>query len=342
MVSKAAVQAKQARHAASLARSIHGFVRTPDDLAEQMCGWPYSTLPDLRGRGRVLDPSAGDGALVRWILQDVADPGVRVVAVEPDEQRYAQLVEFAATHPQVQPVHGTLEDYLAGGPQPVDAVVMNPPWSTPDRPRLWVDHILACYGLLSAGGRLVSVTPHIDPPTGGAQAGLAGLLAEHGGHSHVEVDRAAVRAGFPARIRLLWLVKPLTRPAPYWAIAPADDEPVDVAVPEPGPDGPPVQRYQDRWDGYRPRLIRSAGCCASCRRLLWVHDDGGEPALSWAACSVLDAQEYGKAGPTIGLCMECRNDRPRYDEANRLAAAHWAPTAATDPARSSDPAPTTG
>jgi len=340
MVSKAAVQAKQARHAASLARSTHGFVRTPDDLAEQMCGWPFSTLQDLRGRGRVLDPSAGDGALVRWILQHLADTGVRVVAVEPDEQRYQQLVGLAAEHPQVQPVHAPLEEYLAGRPQPVHAVVMNPPWSTPQRPRLWVDHILACHGLLAPGGRLVSLTPGIDPPTRGAQAGLAELLAEHGGHSQVDVGRAALRAGFPARTRLLWLAKPLTRPAPYWAIAPADGEPVDVAFPQPGPDGPPVQRYEDRWDGHRPRVIRRAGDCASCRRLLWAHDDGGEPALSWAACSVLHPPA-GDAGPTIGLCMECRSHRPRFEAAMMLAAEHWGHALPTDPARPSGPAGTT-
>ena len=350
MVSRAQVEAKRARQAVSLARNTHGFVPTPNVVAEELVGWPYHMLDDLSAGAVVVDPSGGDGALVRRILRELGDDderllsdpnAVTVVAVEPDDDRYAALQALASTDARVRPVHATLEEWAASSPDPVHAVAMNPPFSTPDAPRLWVDHILRCYQLLAPGGRLVSVTPDIDPPTTGAQRHLANLIRQHGGsvryhlrrrvercpgcdRTHLE-DAAAVRTGFLTMFRLVWLVRPVPRPpgVPEWLLHPTlGSEPVHVGGQvRSGPDGPPVQRYREHGEVYH--TVRQVGQCWRCRRLLWVHDDGREPAQDWACCSIIEACEDGLVGPSVGLCMACGSDGSESEQALSVARGYW-------------------
>lgn len=328
MVSRAAVEAKVRRQAAELARSTHGYVATPAGLAEELTHWPYSALGDP-GQPRVLDPSAGIGALVEAVLDQ--DRDAQVVAVEPDEGRRHDLIKLAPGWSGLPAVFaGTFEEYTAAHPGVrFDAVLMNPPWSVPGRPRLWVEHILAAWGLLHPGGRLVAVTPDADPggPCGGR---LRALIEAYGGTDPVNVDRVAVRGGFPATVRVVWLAAPMLTASglPSWLLNPAPGVPVAVDELDVTPHAAaatPVQAYADRFDGYRLRVVRYAGTCVTCARLLWAHDDGAEGSVSWAACSCLEAEAYCAVGLTVGLCMECRHTRYRYERALELARLHWTP-----------------
>ncbi len=353
MGSTRAVKTALSRAETHLARARDAYVPTPTGLAETLTGWPYSMFGDpsgfrcsVFGAGpRVLEPSAGDGRLVAAILD--ADPDAQVVAVEPDDARRAAIAGRAAGDDPDRAsdrvarvtVHGgTFEEYAAQNPYSpaFDAVIMNPPFSLPDRPRVWIDHVLLAWDLLLPGGRLAAVVPNSLAMPGKAGTRLAELLAQHGGTDVHDVDRAAVKEGFPSRVRVLYLVKPMPTGGgrPSYLIRPVEGKPVKVRALDVRPRAAmerPVQEYSDWSDGYRLRVVRYAGTCASCARLLWTHDDGGEPPLSWAACSVLDPAEDGKTGPQIGLCLECASHSDRWARAHELAAPWWTDTD-TEPA----------
>lgn len=328
MASRSAVEAKRRRLADDLARTEAGYVPTPPYLAELLCGWPWHTLGDP-GRPQVLEPSAGQGVLVEAILDK--DPDAQVVAVEPDPGRAAAIGRHDG---QVQVHTTTFEAYTQTAAGPLfDAVVANPPWSAPEHPRLWVEHILLAWQLLAPGGRLAAIIPPDVTPAGRDGNQLWDLVTAYGGLDPYEACPDEVRAGWPRKVRILWLVKPMPTVdgQPPWLMCPTPGAPVRVErldVTARAALQTPVQEYP-AWDwGGRRRTVRYAGVCASCARLLWAHDDGDEGAVSWQACSVLDPAEHGLAGPDVGLCMECRSHSDRYEAALKLARRHWTPAAA--------------
>lgn len=156
------------------ARTTEGFVPTPPELAEELVR-EYTRLAELDAP-RVLEPSAGDGALVDPIR--VTAPDASIVAVEPNAVRAADLgtwpgvvlvtstfEEYAATvdTPSVLSSHGTPTDQDPGeasNRQLFDAVVMNPPFSVPGHPTIWIDHVRLAWRLLTPGGRLTAIVPH--------------------------------------------------------------------------------------------------------------------------------------------------------------------------------------
>ncbi len=121
------------------ARDEFDFFPTPPDIVARML-----ELVDIRPGDRVLEPSAGDGAIVRALAgltdrvhaHEIQDANVKLL------QRIDGVVEVGAG------------DFLARGPEPIfDAVVMNPPFSV----TVDVDHVLHAARFLQPGGRLVSV-----------------------------------------------------------------------------------------------------------------------------------------------------------------------------------------
>lgn len=164
------------------------FWPTPDDVADDlvfsvMAPW---LLPDGAGI-RVLEPSAGCGALLRAVRARM--PAAWVTAVEPDAGRAEQLraaravvepIAPAPAHACQQPgvpladevVRSTLEDYLtatavaafAGEWRPFDLVIANPPFTLPGRPEVWAEHLLAIYNdphLTAPGAVVAAVVPQI-------------------------------------------------------------------------------------------------------------------------------------------------------------------------------------
>ncbi|OXM56425.1 hypothetical protein CFP71_13435 [Amycolatopsis thailandensis] len=129
-----------------------GYFATPAWLAEKIV--TESDIPDLEAGAEVLEPSAGDGALVRAILD--ANPGVRVTAIEPNPVRAAQLGD----DPRLTVVTSTLEDFAETAPrQHYAAAVMNPPFALPGQPTIWISHVLAVWNMLAAQAQLIAVVP---------------------------------------------------------------------------------------------------------------------------------------------------------------------------------------
>ena len=94
---------------------------TPDDTAERLAAW----CGDVRGIRRVLEPSAGDGSLVRAFCARA--PSALVDAVELDPRHIPALRERTAAYGGVVV---NCCDYLArpAPPTPYDIAIMNPPY----------------------------------------------------------------------------------------------------------------------------------------------------------------------------------------------------------------------
>jgi len=130
-----------------------GFFPTPARLAEQLV-----KLADVRPAHQVLEPSAGDGAIVDHILA----AGAEVYAVEFDAQLYT-LLKRSCTHvPEwafgVALCPEPIDFMTYEAPDPFDRVVMNPPFA---RVGLGdhIDHVRHAFKMLIKGGVLVSIMP---------------------------------------------------------------------------------------------------------------------------------------------------------------------------------------
>jgi len=127
-----------------------GFFPTPLDLARQLV-----EMADVRPGHIVLEPSAGEGAIVRAILEREAN----VVCIERELLRRDILIGLERRHGRVG-VLDSVDDFMEYSPtEPFDRVVMNPPFckiGLGDH----LDHVRHAFGMLVPGGILVSVLPN--------------------------------------------------------------------------------------------------------------------------------------------------------------------------------------
>lgn len=112
---------------------------TPEPLGQWMV-----KLANIRPGMRILEPSAGDGAIADVIRAACPDAWLDVLELDPALQGVLQ-----------QKGHRLVgNDVFAYQPGPIyNAVVMNPPFTG----RLDIWHILSCFDLLAPGGRLVTI-----------------------------------------------------------------------------------------------------------------------------------------------------------------------------------------
>lgn len=98
-------------------------------------------------KANILEPSAGDGSIVRYIK--ARHPNARVHAIEIHPGRVAQLRILAGVSVQEA-------NFLRVAPAPVYTIVlMNPPFYGEH----WMDHVLHAYEFLAPGGVLRAVLP---------------------------------------------------------------------------------------------------------------------------------------------------------------------------------------
>lgn len=157
------------RHLAAYQRAAAGYVATPANLADTLARYPYANVAALADGADVLEPSAGDGAIVTKLL--TVNPRLRVVAVEPDTARADALHALPDAVRPAEIFRGRFEDYAASlnpeytdphddAARRFDLVVMNPPFSVPSNKTIWADHVLLAWRLLRPGGRLIAIVPN--------------------------------------------------------------------------------------------------------------------------------------------------------------------------------------
>lgn len=113
------------------------FYPTPPDVVEALLRSVW--LPE---RARVLEPSAGTGAIVSAL----AARGCDVQAVEVERSRAEQI----------RGARVTCANFLAMQPRPdFDAVIMNPPFYGTH----WMEHVMHAFEFLKPGGQLAAVLP---------------------------------------------------------------------------------------------------------------------------------------------------------------------------------------
>jgi tRNA A58 N-methylase Trm61 len=130
------------------------FYETPERLAGRM-----ASLAEIKPGHRVMEPSAGRGAIIRAIQQECPKLGV-VFACEMNPEmaslladRDAEEYERARTGGNYRQVIVSCGDFLQVN-EKYDRIVMNPPFNGGRD----IEHVLHAYDLLSPGGRLVAIT----------------------------------------------------------------------------------------------------------------------------------------------------------------------------------------
>lgn len=121
-----------------------GFFVTPPETAKRLV-----RVADVREGMTALEPSAGEGAIVRALL----DAGATVWSCEIDDKRRMKLVQMRTE------LFGT--DFMrmhAGPARRFDRIVMNPPFGRHVESD-HIDHVLHAIDFLDSDGVLVSVVP---------------------------------------------------------------------------------------------------------------------------------------------------------------------------------------
>lgn len=120
------------------------FFATPPQVVKRLVG-----IAGVERGHRCLEPSSGEGAIVRELAAVTGSDNV--VAIEADPHR------SASTREQVATLTG---DFLSCDPEtfaPFDRVVMNPPFTTPGHPRADIEHVRHAMRFLRPGGVLAAV-----------------------------------------------------------------------------------------------------------------------------------------------------------------------------------------
>jgi len=123
------------------------FFPTPRPIADRMCD-----MAELSEHSRTLEPSAGDGAIVKALVS----AGVQsVYAVELNEKMIPMLEKLNdnGCGPIVVAEQGDFLSLGLGEKIDVNRVVMNPPFSKQQD----IDHIYEAFKVLQPGGILVSI-----------------------------------------------------------------------------------------------------------------------------------------------------------------------------------------
>lgn len=180
------------------------FWPTPDTLAAVMVN-ALGLPPSHERPSRVLEPSAGEGSLLRAV-QRLCGAFHELTAVEIDTARARTLRESRLVDNMA--VADFLMLWPTYFPDPFDYVLMNPPFSVEGNTTVYVDHIRHAFTFLKPGGRLVALAPTGFTFTDTKK--LKGFLAwvdHHGGWT--ALDPAAFKAvGTATQTTLICLTKP--------------------------------------------------------------------------------------------------------------------------------------
>lgn len=113
------------------------YFPTPDDVIRMMVD-----EAEIEDDMSVLEPSAGDGRIIRHIQDRWKGIDVSGYEIDPERAREAGVMCFDFMQVYAKPTY--------------DRVIMNPPFSQ----GRWYKHVLHAYNMLKPGGRLVAIIPN--------------------------------------------------------------------------------------------------------------------------------------------------------------------------------------
>lgn len=141
------------------------YFETPRFVAEMLV-----EIAELRPGMKVLEPSAGRGAIASVISATCPDCKLEVVEIEEGNRKFLKAESYRLVG----------KDFMKFKKKGYDRVLMNPPFSKQQD----IDHVRHAWNLLKPGGRVVSV---MSPGTKFRQNKKAvefqKLMDEHGGQS---------------------------------------------------------------------------------------------------------------------------------------------------------------
>ncbi len=123
-------------------KSKYGVFETPPEIATAVV-----QAAGIRPGYRVLEPSAGRGALLRALAMHIPTKKIKLTAIELLDDNYQILVADGWGN------HVVKMDFLLYTGGPFDVVIMNPPFGK----QADIHHVLHAYELLAPGGRLVAI-----------------------------------------------------------------------------------------------------------------------------------------------------------------------------------------
>jgi len=173
------------------------YFPTPAMLAARVAG--------LAGAGpgrRILEPSAGEGAIVAALLS----LGAEVVAVEYDATRAATL---RARFPGITVVQG---DFLAMRPAELgffDGVAMNPPFSLAGQPQADIDHVMHAATFAHRGGLVAAIVSQgVEFRDDKKSQAFRAFVAKHGGAIETLPQQSFRETGTDVNSSLVTFVSP--------------------------------------------------------------------------------------------------------------------------------------
>jgi predicted RNA methylase len=128
-----------------------------------------------------LEPSCGDGAILKAMQRYRQGKEVTIYAVEVDTGRAKISRELGIADESHECDFLEFFEQHKGQQGMFDRIVMNPPFSIKGNPYVYIDHIFLAHGLLKPGGVLVSVAPAgITFNSAKKAAGLRELVSQSG------------------------------------------------------------------------------------------------------------------------------------------------------------------
>lgn len=118
------------------------YYATPEPI-----GFKMVEFADIRLGEKVLEPSAGHGAIARWFPE-----GANRVLIEPSSTLASRA---GLSSPGANVIQGMFEDHYIGNKY--DAIVMNPPFGSGGKDAF--EHLQKAVGHLRSGGRIVAIVP---------------------------------------------------------------------------------------------------------------------------------------------------------------------------------------
>ena len=139
---KAVYFGKQKKNSRTKSQEGHDYFATPEPIGYKMVQW----LQSKPGQS-LLEPSAGDGAIARWMPENTYN-----TVVEPSRDLTPKLMRNVAG---AKVVESTFENFDLHNK--FDGIAMNPPFGHGGKTA--VEHVAKAYQHLKDGGRLIAIIP---------------------------------------------------------------------------------------------------------------------------------------------------------------------------------------